>query len=220
MIQRQLSLSRTNSAPQSSTGFCPFEFTVPKATKHLALRRKMAKSQVGFSADKSNYRTVLLRRVHEVSKTVKEYLGNLQFRYKTVHDAHVKETNPMIGDFVYVNRMYLEGEVSPTLAIPADRPYEVRHVYTHNLLHFKLQRRAWSTSRLTESRKYHSRRTCRTHYHSSRGRRRATRHSRQMTYKSVVEYIVTHGEDDDGKKTVKIRSHCYEDSADTCEPVG
>lgn len=48
------------------------QYTEPEAATHLPLRLEMAKSQFGYTIEKSNYRTALLRHVQEVSKMSRE----------------------------------------------------------------------------------------------------------------------------------------------------
>lgn len=209
-----------NSAPHSSTGFFQFEFTVPKATNSLPLRREMTKSQVGYSTDRSQYRTALLQRVHEVSKLAKENLEEPQFWYKSAHDAHIKENCSIeVRDCVCVNTMYPEGGVFPKVAIPAHGPYEVRQVHNHN---FKL---ATATGFVNVSFDRVMKETFPQDLSDpltlfTRAKTGNERNQADDVQKFVVEYVVAHGEDENGKKIVRIRWHACEDSADTWEPVG
>lgn len=114
--------------------------------------------------------------------------------------------------------MYLEGGVSPKLAIPADEPCEVRHFYTHNV------NLATATGLIDVS----SDRVTKAPYSQglsipltvfTRAKTCDEPNQADDLQEVFVENIVAHDEDDYGKK-IRVRWHRYEDSADTWEPVG
>jgi transposase InsO family protein len=114
-----------NATVHSSTGFAPIEFLRMEAPRILL----SSIPETGVP-DKGTWRKKFLESLAIVGNTAKEKLGLMQERYKRAYDAHVRARNAALGpgDWVLV-KVYTD---SPKLTLPLAGPFEILQVDHRN----------------------------------------------------------------------------------------
>jgi Integrase core domain len=206
-----------NSQPNATTGFSPFELVVPEAANMRTLKQELFETMTGMPTTKSHYRETLMKRVHEVAQLARGILKERQLRYKVAHDAHVRERNMQIrdGGFSYVKRMVVEQGMSPKLAIPVERLFEI--LKTSHI--FKLRTSNGdvivSSDRVTKAPAPTDLSTPLTPY----TRPNQGNETGGDVEEFIVERIISHEDLNDGARVARVRWHGYDDSAYIWETV-
>jgi Chromo (CHRromatin Organisation MOdifier) domain len=196
-----------NATVHSSTGFAPQKML--RETAPMILLSGSASVPV---ADKGTWRRKFLENLAMVSKTAKEKIRAAQARYKKAYDLHVRARNAKLtpGDWVLV-KVFNE---SPKLTLPLAGPYEIAGVDERNGTF--LLKTTHGEVRVASDRVKPAPFLRDLPYGVALPQPRSDPDDEVAT-EYVVERIVSHGRDENGKVIVRVRWAGYDSSDDTWE---
>jgi hypothetical protein len=214
-----------NRKPHSSTGFAPFELitSVPQS----ALLPQLTLTPQRRPSTKPQLRNEFLARVADSCALAKETLAARQQRYKDAYDQHVREVTNRLeeGDLAFVKTFVAPKELSKKLVLPAVGPFLVTKVGKDRRT-FQVRtaegditvaadrvRKCPSPSDLPHGMLFAGEAT------DNEELDHDSEESMSDLEEYVVDHIVTHRRDADGRMKVKLRWFGFSSAEDTWEPL-
>jgi hypothetical protein len=205
----------------STTGYTPFELVLSRTPSVLAVGGVEFADTLAKSQSKAEYRHEFLRKIERLSRATRETIEERTSRHKAVYDKRVKQrTDVDVGDTVFVRTYVTEPARSPKLQFPVTGPYPVVKCFYSGveiLTADGRQRLHWDRVIKSPSPKDLPAGVEWVLVLPRKQRTMLTPRLEETEY--VIERPLDHGEDEDGRKILKVRWAGFTPADDTWEPI-
>jgi Chromo (CHRromatin Organisation MOdifier) domain len=210
-----------NNTVHSTTGYTPFELVLSRTPSVLAVRDIEFADILAKSQSKAEYRHEFLRKIERFSRATRETIEERTLRHKAVYDKHLKQrTDVDVGDTVFVRTYVMEPTRSPKLQFPVTGPYPVVKCFDSGveiLTADGRQRLHWDRVIKSPSPKDLPAGVEWVPVLPRKQRSISTPRLEETEY--VVERILDHSANEEGRKILKIRWAGFTPEDDTWEPI-